>query len=192
MKVSALQAWFGQDAEYRATCKRMIDAAEQTSKTEDVRERAARNWCLQPTNDPAMLQRVLALAREAAKAELNVGQRPWYQQALGMAEFRAGNDAAAEEAFLRAEQASKTGNWQPNLRSFVQVPCRFYRAMILFRQGKTAAAKTLFEEALAEMPPIPENAHRALPIQVNQDHLLCWLSHREASALLEINTSTKR
>ena len=123
------------------------------------------------------LIKICVLAREAARAELNVDQRPWYQQALGMAEFRAGNDAAAEAAFLSAEQASKTGNWQPNLRSFVQVPCRFYRAMILLREGKTTAAKTLFEEALAEMPPIPENANRALPVQVNQDHLLCWLAH---------------
>jgi hypothetical protein len=139
-----------------------------------------------------MLPRVLALAREAARVELNVGQRPWYQQTLGMAEFRAGNDAAAEAAFLRAEQASKTGNWHPRLRPFILVPCRFYRAMILFRQGKEPAAKTLFEEALAEMPPIPENADRTLPIRVNQDTLLCWLSHRETGALLKIDASSKR
>jgi tetratricopeptide (TPR) repeat protein len=65
MKVAALQAWFGQDVDYAATCKRVIETAEQAAKTEDVRERAAKNWCLRPSDDVVMLPRVLALAREA-------------------------------------------------------------------------------------------------------------------------------
>jgi serine/threonine protein kinase len=125
------------------------------------------------------------------RAELNVDQRPWYQQALGMAEFRAGNDQAAEAAFLRAEKAAETGNWRPEQRPFIQGPSRFFRAMILFRQGKTAEAKALFQEAEAQMPPIPENAARVLRVNVTQDQLLCWLTYKEASALLKIDTSTK-
>jgi hypothetical protein len=192
MKVAALQAWFGQNADYEATCKRMIEAAERANKADDVRERAARNWCLRPWNDQTLLPRVIALAREAAAEEWNVDQRPWYQQALGMAEFRAGNDTAAEAAFVKAEALSMTGNWHPELRAFIAAPSRFYRAIILFRQGKEAAARALFQEAMAQMPIIPENADRVLSAEVNQDELLCWLAYREARALLKIDNRTGR
>jgi tetratricopeptide (TPR) repeat protein len=186
MKVAALQVWFGQDANYAATCRRWIEAAEGAAKDADVRERAAKNWCLRASGDVAMLPRVLGLAREAATAELNVDQRPWYQQALGMAEFRAGNDETAESAFLRAEQAAETDNWHPELRPFILSPSRFFRAMMLFRKGKTEEAKRLFHEAEAQMPPLPENAARTLPVEVTQDQLLCWLAYKEARALLNV------
>jgi serine/threonine protein kinase/tetratricopeptide (TPR) repeat protein len=191
MKVAALQAWFGQDVDYAATCKRVIETAEQAAKTEDVRERAAKNWCLRPSDDVVMLPRVLALAREAAKAELNMDQRSWYQQTLGMAEFRAGNDKAAETAFLRAEEEAETGDWHPEWRQFIQGPSRFYRAMMLFRKGQDQAAKDLFHEAEAQIPPLPENAAHVLPVEVSQDQLLCWLAYKEAAALLKIGPTTK-
>ena len=183
MKVAALQCWFGLSAEYAATCKRMIESAERENRS-DTSERAAKNWCLQDLGDVAMLPRVLKLAREAARVELNPGHRPWRQQTLGMAEFRAGDYEAAESAFLIAEQAAS--NWHPDDRPFIFGPSCFFRAMMLFQKGKIEEAKVLFRKAEAEMPSIPDNAARVLPLEVNQDQLLYWLAHREAKARLKL------
>ena len=40
--------------------------------------------------------------------------------------------------------------------------------MMLFRQGNETAAKALFQEAAAQMPPLPENAAHLLPVDVDQ------------------------
>jgi hypothetical protein len=185
MKVAALQCWFGLDADYAATCKREIEIAEHGNKN-DRRERAAKNWCLQATHDPAMLQRVLVLARETARREVDPWRQPWHHQTLGMAEFRAGNAEAAEAAFLKVEAAALADYWPVDGRPFLVAPSRFFRAMMLFRSGKIDEAKKLFYEAEAQMPPIPENAAHELPVQVNQDQLLCWLICREARAELKL------
>ncbi len=101
-----------------------------------------------------------------------------------MAEFRGGNDAAAEAAFLQAEELAETDHWHPELRLFIQGPARLYRAMILFRNRKTLEAEKLFRMAEGPMPPIPEDGRQVLPGNVTQDHLLYWLAYEEAGQLL--------
>jgi serine/threonine protein kinase/Leucine-rich repeat (LRR) protein/Flp pilus assembly protein TadD len=180
LKVAALQVWFGRNAEHAAFCARMITSAEMAGATESTRERAVKQWCFRPSDDVAMLDRVLALARKAARSDAKDLQ-VWYQQTLGMAEFRAGNDAAAEAAFRQAEQLAET---QPELQQFIRTPSRFFRSMILFRNGKEEEAEKLFRTTEAEMQPVPEKGEQLLPLRVTQDELLCWLAHREAKALL--------
>jgi serine/threonine protein kinase/Leucine-rich repeat (LRR) protein len=190
MKVAAIQYWFGLDAEYAATCKRMIEIAERENKS-SASERAAKNWCLQTRGDVAMVPRILALARKGAEMEGDPGRRPWCKQTLGMAEFRAGNAEAAEAAFLKAETAAQVDHWPTRSRPFILAPCGFFRAMLLFRKGNIEEAKKLFDEAEAVMPPIPENAARALPVEVSQNQLLCWLIWKEARAELKLGASTR-
>jgi serine/threonine protein kinase/Leucine-rich repeat (LRR) protein/Flp pilus assembly protein TadD len=184
LKVAALQAWFGDDDGHTATCRRAIEAAERADIRSDAGERAAKGWCYRASNDDATLKRVLVLAREGARVETNAGQRPWYQQTLGMAEFRAGNDEAAAAAFLRAEEMAEPDSWNVQLRPFVQGPAQFFRAMILFRIGNTEEAKKLFHKAEARMQRLPESKGQVLPQNVTQDQLLYWLAYKEAKAML--------
>ena len=67
--------------------------------------------------------------------------------ALGMAEYRSGNDAAADEALLAAVKAGPT-----NLDVTGVSP--FYRAMSLFRQGKRDEVRKLAIAAAAKMKPL--------------------------------------
>ena len=60
--------------------------------------------------------------------------REWNLLALGMAEYRSGNDAAADQALLAAAEAG------PN-NPHVTGTSPFYRAMSLFRQGKPDEAR---------------------------------------------------
>jgi tetratricopeptide (TPR) repeat protein len=191
LKVAALEVWFQKTDDFVATCRCMIEFAEKSSNDDDAKERAAKAWCLRTSADSATLKRILKLAREAARAEQNKDQHPWYQQTLGMAEFRAGNDEAAEDAFIEAEKSAEAGNWQPNLRVFVQAPARFFNAMIFLRQGKIEEAKKLFHDAERQMPPLSGNGDQSLPVSVTPDELICWLAYKEAKAFLKIGSPSQ-
>ncbi len=183
LKLAGIQVWFSAIAEHSKTCTLMIERAETSGRGED-KERAAKAWCLLPSQNPDLLGRALMMARDVAEAQLNREQRPWNFQTLGMAEFRVGDDVAAQTAFLEAEEAAETDDWHPDLRPYVQVPSRFFRAMILQRSGKTAEALQLFTQTEAEMPDLPADSEVELPLDVSQNPLLCWLAHREAKAAL--------
>ena len=181
LRVAALQLWFGKFADYSATCQRMMEVAQQLAANSYQQERAAKAWCLQASPDTAMQARILAFARKAV-VDTKSTQAPWCQQTLGMAEFRAGNDSAAEAAFKRAEEAAESKNWRAEWRPFIHHPVRFFGAMILFRKGQKAEAQKLFNEAEAQLKPLPEG--EMWTSDSIQDSLLCWLAYREAKALL--------
>ncbi|MES2475960.1 MAG: protein kinase [Verrucomicrobiota bacterium] len=185
LRVAAIQAWFGENSGHAEFASKLMDKAD-ASGLDDSIERAAKAASLSSTGDATLLSRALAMAREAARTEGNAYQRPWYQQTLGMVEYRAGNDEAALAAFAQAEQASVKDDWEPALRRFIRVPCGFYRAMILWRQGKLDEARTHFAAAEREMDVPPEKAAELLPLDVTQDQLVCWLAHREAKAMMQL------
>jgi hypothetical protein len=64
LKVAALQAWFGQEKDLAATCRRGLELAENTTvpKTAD---RVAKACCLLPRAEKPQLEAALALARKA-------------------------------------------------------------------------------------------------------------------------------
>ncbi len=66
LKVAALQVWFGRNADHLTTCQRLIERAEAAPDDGYTSERAAKAWCLQDSSDPALLERVLKLAHDAA------------------------------------------------------------------------------------------------------------------------------
>jgi hypothetical protein len=84
LKVATLQGWSGQDREF-----------------------AAKACSILPSPDKAELEAALALARTAVK--VGKGTEWWdrYVLALGMAKYRGGNYAAADEALLAAEKAGR-------------------------------------------------------------------------------------
>ena len=174
-KVAGLQAWFGEDKDYAATRQRILAFAKDTTNVATA-ERAAKEYSIRPSTNKAELEEALALARMAVKVA-NGGD--WNQLALGMAEYRNGNDAAAQEALLAAE---KLGANKPGITG----PAAFYRAMSLFRQGKEDEARKLLIVTAAKMKPLPKDENNPLASALHED-LYLWLAYKEARTLLKID-----
>src|SRR6185312_11291251 len=66
LKVAALQAWFGQDKEFAATCERILAFARDINKAKTA-ERAAKACSILPATDKAEIGAALALARKAVE-----------------------------------------------------------------------------------------------------------------------------
>jgi hypothetical protein len=61
----------------------------------------------------------------------------------------------------------------------------FYRAMILFREGKKDEAKKLAAEAAVLMKPLPKDDDNPLADGATPDDLILWLTFKEAKALIQ-------
>jgi hypothetical protein len=180
LRLAAWQAWFGQDSAYEATRQRLL---QQTGLDEAISaDRAAKACCLRPSTNAAQLAIALNLARHSVELGQNDPYLPWYQMGLGLAEYRSGQYAAAENDLATAEQTA--GSMHDILGT-----ARFFRAMSLVQQDKTAEARGLFSDGEAQMPPLPQDeSHPLVDGQpVNQDVLICWLAYKEAKALIEGN-----
>jgi len=177
--VAALQAWFGEDAELAATVRRTTEFANGTSYPVTA-ERAAKSGLIRPSADKAQLEASLALARRAV--ELGKNDRdglPWFQMALGMAEYRSGNYPAADDALREAVQIS-------NDNRYVRLTASFYRAMSLFRQGKENESRALFTQTASTMKPLPIDEENPLGGNLMNDDLVAWMAYKEAKSLLKI------
>ena len=143
-------------------------------------ERAAKAYCLRPSTDAALLAKALNLAQRAVELGKSNPDLPWYQLALGLAEYRNGQYAAAERTLTVAEQTAGEEHEIPGI-------ARLFRAMSLFRQDKPEEARKLFSQAEAQMPPLPKDESKPLVDgkPVSHDVLIWWLAYKEAKALIE-------
>ncbi len=177
LKVAAFQAWFGQEKELAATRQRIRTFAQGTRDAATA-EQAAKACSIVPSTDKAELDAALALARKGVELQKGEGGREWRLLALGMAEYRSGDDAAAALALFAAAQAD------PN-DPRVTGTSGLYRAMSLFRQGKKDEARKLAIEAAARMKPLPKDEQNPLPDAAHPwDDLILWLAYKEAKALI--------
>ena len=176
LKIAALAAWFGLDAEYTAACQRLSEQAMKSNDAEAA-ERAAKAYCLRPSSDANFCDERLKLAHRAADLGKTHTGPWWFRMTLGMAEYRQGNQPAADMALGEAEQ---TANDVP----VVQGTARLFLAMSLFRQGKKAQARQLFDKAEAQMKPLPSNKRSPLNDGASHDDLILWLAYKEAKAML--------
>jgi WD40 repeat protein/serine/threonine protein kinase len=176
LEVAALQAWFSQDTEFATTLRRAIEFANGTTNPATA-ERAAKMGSLRLSTDKAQLEASLVLARRAVEFGKNSVVMYWYQMALGMAEYRNGHYAAADEALSAA--AAQAGKDNPNVFGTAAL----YRAMSLFRQGKETEARRLFTEAADRMKPLPADEKNPLT-GGSHDDLILWLAYKEVKALV--------
>ncbi len=179
MEVAALQAWFGQEKELAATRQR-IQAFATDTKEKETAERAAKAFSILPCTDKAELEAALVLARSAMK----LGNGPEWRclLALGMAEYRSGNDVAADRALLAAAKAN------PNDPEVTGVSS-FFRAMSLFRQGKKDEARKVAIAAAAKMKPLPADEQNPLAESAGHGDLIVWLAFKEAKAMIRFNAA---
>jgi eukaryotic-like serine/threonine-protein kinase len=125
----------------------------------------------------------LALARKGVELDHGSEWREWRLLALGMAEYRSGNHAAAIEALLAA---AKAGSNNPIVTGI----SAFYRAMSLSRQGKSDEARKLAIGAAAQMKPLPKDEQNPLPNTSNPwDDLILWLAYKEAKAMIHFDAA---
>jgi tetratricopeptide (TPR) repeat protein len=179
LTLATWQTWFGRDADYEATRRRLVQWAEGTDQASTA-ERAAKAYCLRPSTDEAMLTKVRHLAQQAVKLGKSDPWLVYYRTALGLAEYRSGQYAAAEKVLSVAEQTA--GDFQDPERI-----ARLFRAMSLFRQDKTEEARRLFGQAQAQMPPLPKDESKPVEDRssFSPDVLITWLAYKEAKALIE-------
>jgi tetratricopeptide (TPR) repeat protein len=175
LKVAALQAWFGEEKELAATRQRLLAFAKDKQNDAVTMRRIAKACSIQPSADKSELEAALALTRKAVKLEKNA----FGLQILGMAEYRAGNDAAAVEALVAAEKS--TGSSRDRRIA------EFYRAMSLFRQGKTDEARKVAIATAAKMKPLPKDEQNPLVEGADHDDLILWLAYKEARAVLKMD-----
>jgi tetratricopeptide (TPR) repeat protein len=173
------QVWFGQDADYEATRRQLVQQAEGTDQATTA-DRAAKVACLRPSTNSALLTQALDLAQRAVKLGQSNTNLPWFQLGLGLAEYRNGQYEPAERALSVAEQ---TAGGDHNIEG---TAC-LYRAMSLFRQNRTEEARKLFRLAETQMPPLPKEESKPLldGKSAAQDALIRWLAYKEAKALIE-------
>jgi eukaryotic-like serine/threonine-protein kinase len=167
LAAAARQAWLGRDLELAATCGQALELAKESNDPITL-ERVAKACSLSPSANTSRLAVSLLLARKAV--ELGKGHQllPWLQLALGMAEYRNGHFPEADEALIAAHIAPYGA---------------FYRAMSLFRQGKTDEARQLATAAAATLQPPPNDAPDLRP-DVNLEDVILWLAYKEAKDLI--------
>lgn len=176
LSFAVFQLWVGRDAEYETTCLRFLKAA-QNSEDPTRADVAAKATCLRMPAKPEMLDQALALARHAVASGHNHQALDWFQLALGMAELRKGNLAAAESALTAAEAPASD-------KKLVDT-ARVYRSIVLHRLGRTEEAQRLFAEVSKSMRPYPADPKKPLADGGDADDLILWLAYRESHAMLD-------
>jgi tetratricopeptide (TPR) repeat protein len=177
LKLAALRAWFGQDQELADLCGRALESARDTSDPATALV-VARMCCLRPTPDKTRQEAALALAKKAVELDEKI---PFCRLTLGIAEYRSGHFAEADAALTAATTAAKDDR-------NVAGQAAFFRAMILFQQGKPDEARKLATEA-AKMVGLPKDEKTPLAtanprFPLTHDALIGSLAHKEAKALI--------
>jgi eukaryotic-like serine/threonine-protein kinase len=178
LQVAALQAWFGQDKELATTLERIRTFAKD-ARAATTCDRAVKACSVMPSASQAQVDAALALARKGVQLDKDGMYRNYMLLALGMAEYRSGHYAAADEALVAAAKAD------PNNRQVTGI-AGFYRAMSLFRQGNDEA-RQLALAAVARMKALPKDEENPLANNANHDDLILWLAYKEAKAMIRFD-----
>ena len=179
MRNAALEVWFAREAEHTALCRRWLPWAEAQPRFVH-KGRAAAMANLRPVADPQLQAGAFRLARQAVEAAPTNALLVWYRLTQGVAAYRLGHYPEAERMLLESEQGGPSV-WHPAARTCTS---KFFRAMMLLRQGQPDAARRLFTEAETATPPLPADVRWSLAEGGDYDDLMLWLAYREARALL--------
>lgn len=174
------RAWLSSGKDYEDARHRLIKRAEGTDEA-SMAERSAKACCLLPTKEPCLLTNALGLAQRAVelgteKHDMNL---PWYQLALGLAEYRNGRYA---EAGTNLAVAERTGG---DFSHLTNTACMFH-VMCLIRLHERPEALKLLHQAESQMPAYPRDERKPFwdGKPVPKDLLINWLAYNEATNLL--------
>ena len=178
MTLTALQAWYGDDAAYESTRRDVMQLA--TGNADGVvADTCAKVYCLEPSTNLVLLDRALDAMQKVKSQRLNTPWMTWYYLSLGMVQYRLGRFAEAEQTFNLAEQTA--GKFQD-----VPPAARFYRALCVFEQGRATEARQLFTQTEAQMTPYPQDPDKPVvgDKAASHDVVVTWLAYREAKSLI--------
>jgi tetratricopeptide (TPR) repeat protein len=182
LSLAIAQLWFGQETNYEATRRRVVQLAEGTDQA-GTAERAAKVYCLRPSSSAALLAKALKLANQAMELGKEDSGLQWRQLTLGLAEYRNSQYALAERTMSAVEETDGDHDGPDDSRE----TARLFRAMSLFKQDKLEEARKVFSQAEAIMPPLPKDENR--PIiegkSFGRDWIVMWLAYKEAKELME-------
>jgi hypothetical protein len=128
---------------------------------------------MRPSEDAGRLADSLELARKAVELGKRNKSFPYFQMALGMCELRSGHLPEADAVLIAGMNVGKQN-------SPAWLTSAFYRAMILFRQGKPDEARKLATDAASKMKPLPKGPS----LHFQRDDLITWMAYKEAMELL--------
>jgi eukaryotic-like serine/threonine-protein kinase len=179
LTLAAWQTWFGLDADYESNRWRLIRQAQGTALAKAA-ERAAKEACLRPSTNAALMSKALNLGHQAVELGKKDQDLAWDQLALGLAEYRNGQYAAAEKTLFTAE---RTAGEHHDLEGTAGL----FRAMSLYRQDKTEEARKLFGHAEAQIPSLPKDETKPIVDGklASRDEIIRWLAYKEAKALID-------
>jgi tetratricopeptide (TPR) repeat protein len=180
LKVAPLQAWLGQDKEFSSTCEQLLSLAKDTQ--DSMLADSAAKCCSLRQADPKRHEAALVLARRAVEHGKGSPWFDFFEMGLGMAEYRCGHFAEADTALTAAMNAATKHLTVSNTSAF-------YRAMSLFRQGKTDEARKLATEAAAKMKPLPLDEKNPLAGGAGHNELVMWLAYKEAKAMIPFDAA---
>jgi tetratricopeptide (TPR) repeat protein len=178
LTLAAWQAWFGNRSDFEATCSSFVKQAQAKDQGTPMM-RAAKAACLLPSFDPALLAEALNLAKHGVELKKDSAWLPWYQLSLGLAEYRSGQYADAEQTL--ADSLQTIGKHQ----DILETPL-FFRALSLFQLDRIEEARKLFSEAEKQMPPFPQDQTKPIldGSLASHDVIICWLACKEARSVL--------
>ena len=177
LQMASLRAWLGPAREYEAFTQRLVERAAGEQDPTNA-ERTAKAASLRAVSNPARAEATLRLAERAVELGQGSAYLPYYQMALGMAQYRQGDFSSAEKTLAALVPAGLP-------EGIVAGTSAFYRVMALSRLGRHAEARTLFDSAAAVLKPPPEDEKNPLTGGGNADDLILWLVAKEAGDLLK-------
>ena len=177
-------AWFERVGERASLGHRALDRLTIPGDSDEARahSRIARGCLIVPIDDNILLEKaVLAVRLSMEQGGDSDGQLHNFQNTLGMAEYRLGNYAAADEVFSAVVDFDPDGKMMGNV-------ARLFRSMTRHQLGRHDEARAdleTVEERILPLPPQDELPfiHGAPPISVA-------LVYQEAKALLVADSET--
>jgi WD40 repeat protein/serine/threonine protein kinase/tetratricopeptide (TPR) repeat protein len=175
-------AWFGMHEQHASLCEDLLSAAEESVVPEQL-ERAAKSWLIRPANGSPLTPRAIETARRGLELGTdNLQLLHWLQLAAGMAAYRAGQNAEAQELLVQASESSSA-----SCRDLASV----LLTMVRIRNGDRTQARRELEAIERRMGGSNARINSTKGI-LDNDRLAFWLAFEEAQALLEnemINTT---
>ena len=175
LKLAGLLAWFGREEEWEAFARSFLEKAKALGYPNRM-VAASRAALLRSPGDPEVTEVAIRVARRAAEMRPDFSLNRF---ALGMAELREGNYAAADEVLQSAVAAKSTFQKQRISKC--------YRAIARFHLGDEPGARLLIsdmEKRNRFKSPPGNGAYPFAGPNVVIEDLMWWLAYREAKDLL--------
>jgi serine/threonine protein kinase len=175
LNLATRQAWLGRTNDWRATSRRILERLADANHPASI-ERAAKSAAFAPGADRDLLDQADRLARRALGSSRESLLLPFFQQTVGMVEYRRGNFAAAEAILAEIKDDN----------SFRGVKAaQFYRAMTAIRESRFDDARRFLAAGEAGMLSLPVDDSAPLDFGGDYDDLINWLAYKEALGMLD-------